>query len=330
MCSSPNQKEWSASDPTNPRSCILLNCLPLDRADFISDFKSWPLRDFARSVTGYRRPEDAWNVDGAALATSLSAVLDAADLAGIATVPHATSADFVRAFEDRNVIILLAHWKGARLLPRDILDEPDAIVAAITCSARDRLSAETVDWLLPRCGEALDRVMSMTDPGQRREYFASLLNEVIIQIHSIVPGLLPPGADRELVVGDIWLETWGREMLDRCARPLIVPGNQVEMRDGLQDPAALVRQIQPAWSGLVDLTMCQSALFGHLIKRGRGDRGILARRRAVDPAIALAILRRLVIDIGTGSFNYTSRYAEMFQTTSRLVHELFTATPSGS
>lgn len=330
MRASPDQKEWSASDPTDPRSCVLLNCLPLDRANFISDFESWPLHDFARSVSGYRVPEDAWNVHGAALATSLKALLDAAKMAGIATIPSATSADFVRAFEDRNVIILLAHWKGARLLPRDILNEPNAIVAAITRSARDRLRAETVDWLLPRCSAALERVMPMADPGQRREYFASLLNEAIIQIHSEVPGLLPLGEDRQLVVGDIWLETWGRETLDRCAEPLIVRGNQVEMRDGLQDPAALVRQIRPAWSGLVDLTMCQSALFGHLIKSGRGDRGILARSRAVDPVIALAILRRLVIDIGTGNFNYTSRYVEMFQAASKLVEELFKATHIGS
>src|SRR6266702_7385935 len=102
------------------------------------------------------------------------------------------------------------------------------------------------------------------------------------------------------------------------------------MRDGLKNLSALVEQIRPAWSGLVDLTMCQSVLFGHLIKNGRADRGILARSRAVDPTIALAILRRLVIDIGTGTFNYSARYAEMFQATSSLIEELFRTNPSGS
>ena len=277
-----------------------------------------------RGVSSNRSPEESWDVDGLELAQSLVALLDSARSSGIAAVSAATSADFINAFSaQKSVVIVLAHWKGARLRGRDILADPSDLVTSIAEVQSSRFSSETLRFVLHRCRTCLDEILHLANPVERREHFASRLNDLIVEEAHILPGLLPPEVERGLFVGDIWLEVWHRNVLDVCANAKIVPGNQIEMRDGLQNPSDLVRQIPTSWGGLVDLTMCHSVIFGHLLKMGKSDRGILTRNKAVDPVLALTILRRLMIDIGTAKYNYAARYLEMFRETSKLVQDLF-------
>jgi hypothetical protein len=317
------EEAWDLTSPTRPDSCILLNCLPIDRTTYVRDFRAWPMFDFVRSASGEGSPEEAWTSNGAELANLVVALIEAARSCEVRTVAAATKADFIEAFGGgKSVIIVLAHWKGSRLLGRDILADPSEVVASMAGVPLPNFSPATIDAVLGRCRVALGQVSHLVNAVERREDFASRLNDLIIQDPTPLPGLFPSELEEGLVVGDIWLETWHRNALDAMARSKIAPGNCIEFRDGLQNPVDLAQQVPASWKGLVDLTMCQSVILGHLIKMGRADRGILTRRKPLDAAIAVTILRRLIVDIGTGKYNYISRYLELFRETSKLVQHL--------
>jgi hypothetical protein len=317
------RNDWNLHDPTDPESCVLLNCLPVTCADYVKDYDLWPEYDFVRSVARDRSPESAWEAHGADLAKLVGFLLETAGSSRMEVVSRANKSDFARAFSHAcKVVIFVAHWRGSRLVGRDLLAEPEEVVALVNKADPPNIGRQTLETIRDRFSRALADIAQIRSANERQQHFASRLNEYIIQAPTILPGVLGLNTNELLVIGDIWLETLHRDILDTCSSPLVLPGNRVELGDGLHSTSSLIELIPDHWSGLIDLTMCRSAIFGHQIKRGRSDRGILFRNRTVDPMVALIILKSLLGDIGTCRFNYGARYIECFRAATDLVREI--------
>jgi hypothetical protein len=314
---------WNLSDPTDPEACVLLNCLPITRADYVKDYARWPEYDFVRGAARDHSPESAWETYGADLAQSVELLLETARSNRIMVASRAGKSDFAHAFSHGNkVVILVAHWRGSQLVGRDLLAEPEEVVALVDKADPPDVGRQTIEAIRGHFRSALVDSSNIRSTNERQQHFASRLNKYIVQAPGILPGLLGLNPNELLVIGDIWLETLHRNILDTCSQPLVVPGNRVELGDGLHSTSSLIELIPQSWGGLIDLTMCRSAIFGHQIKSGRSDRGILFRNKTVDPMVALIILKCLLEDIGTFRFNYGARYIECFRAATNLAREI--------
>jgi hypothetical protein len=318
---------WDFHSPTDPRNCTLLIGLPINDADFLSDCALWPDRDFAARLSVRGKLKEEWtHLEG-----MLNELIDAAQSSGLIVIRQATKADFARAFtRGSEVIVLVAHWRGARLEGRDLLVDPEICATAIFNSTPIGFSPETLQELRLRVTKALDDTPTLHSAMERRSHFADRLNEHVVQGLPPLPGLIEPAKGERLIVGDLWLETLQRDVLDSCSAGTIVPGNRVELRDGLHAPSSLAELVPEPWTGLIDLSMCRSVILGQAIKQGRGDRGMIVRRGTVDPSITLVLMRRLFLELGTRPVNYASRSAELFVAASTFVREMVSGRTSST
>jgi hypothetical protein len=316
---------------TEPRRCAVLVGLPSSRSDFIADYHRWPEQDFARSSAAYLDPESAWDNHGLVAAESLEKALDAARASGMHVFPAATIGDCGRAFSSEyDVVILITHWRGSRLVGRDLVAEPEDLLACVLASETGDVCAAAAEELRRRVSAALRDVPNNLSSLERRKDFAGALNNRVIVPPSeerltnqfLLPGLIDIPAGEHLAIGDIWIETLHRDVLDICAAPAIIPGNKVELRDGLHSVAVLSAKVSNGWKGVADLTMCRSVILGHRLKDGRGDRGIIARAKTVDAVFALTVLKHLFRDIGHGNVNYAARYADLFAAAGKIIDEI--------
>jgi hypothetical protein len=301
---------------------MLLIGLPINRSDFLGDYLRWPDQDYARSGVRGEEPEKAWANFGAHLAQTVADLVEAANGSGIGVLPKATKADFAQAFvREAEVVILVTHWRGSRLDGRDLLCDPETCAAAISDSAPCGLASETIEELRLRVSAALDATSSRLPSPERRSHFADRLTEKLIRGPPL-PGLGELAGKEHVVVSDLWLETRHRDLLDLCANNTILPGNRVELRDGLHSPSSLAALVPEQWTGLIDLSMCRSVLLGDRIKQGRSDRGMIVRTNTVDPTFTLTLMKRLFIELGTGTVNYASRYSELFNAAQQIIREI--------
>jgi hypothetical protein len=318
---------------TNPRKCMLLIGIPINRDDFLQDYRRWPDQDYASFVAAAAggEPEAAWTKDGAYLSQRVAELIEAANTSGIHVAARATKSDFTAPFaEGAEVVILVTHWRGSRVAGRDLLCDPEACAAAIFDSVPSTLSGETVQELHLRVSAALRDMPPGVPASERRHYFADQLTKHVISASEPLPGLFRSAANSEhVVVSDLWLETRHRDALDLCAGGTILPGNRVELRDGLHSPSSLAALVPKQWSGLIDLSMCRSVILGDSIKQGRSDRGMIVRTKTCDPTFTLTLMRRLFIELGSSAHNYASRYSELFDAAQQIIQETVKNEPRG-
>jgi hypothetical protein len=310
----PGEQRDDLTTPTRPEECALLVAVPLTRNAFLSDLEDTTRHDFARFVTGIGEPATAWCEQGYFFAELVKRVMDTAESYGVRVVREARLSDVTDTFSDfPAVVTIVAHWRGADLAGRDIRGEPKEIVERIANALSGQTARNAVSELLGGFQANLSAVLAHEDRDERRSFFAKLLNEQILESNRLLPFFLPPVGVETTVVSDLWLRTWNRDFLDACAGGLILPGNRLELRDGLHDTRAIAACVPEAWSGQVDLTVCHSALLGQVIKDGRSDRRFALRKKPVDILLSLTVLLLLYRDIGTGSHNYLARLAALFR-----------------
>jgi hypothetical protein len=287
----------------------------------LSDYEKWPDQDYARWVARGEEPEEAWATFGTHFVEKVDELIEAANVSRIGVVPRATRADFAQAFaSETEVVILVAHWRGSRLAGQDLLRNPETCAAAISHSAPSDLPWETMQEIRLRVSAALDDTSLKLPAPERRSRFADRLNKKVIR-GSPLPGVIEPAWGEHVVVSDLWLETRHRDVLDLCAKDTIVPGNRVELRDGLHSPSSLAALVPEQWAGLIDLGMCRSVVLGHRIKQGRSDRGMIVRINTVDPTFTLTLMRRLFFELRTGTINYALRYSELFNAARQIIRQ---------
>jgi hypothetical protein len=301
--------------PTPTRKCALAVAIPLTKADFKKDAQPKSNHDFAHSMCGIDEPGEIWERVGKAIAAKAEEVIEIAARCHVQVIREATLYDLAKLFDSApTVVTIVAHWRDAKLSGRDIEGDPEEILARIeNASSNTPARADALREIVTLVKPYMPKVLKHKDEKDRRASFAEALNEAVIDARAPLTGLAPSISGETLMVGNFWLQSWHRKLLDDYAGELIHPGNLIELRDGLHEPSKIIDCMPEAWSGHIDLTMCHSAVAGHIMKKGRTDRRIIVRRQPVDPIVSLSILNRLYQELDTEPHNYSRHLVTIFK-----------------
>src|SRR5262245_40947932 len=109
---------------TPPADCALALALPIEREAFFADLAAGPAMDYVRGMVAGRLPDVVWEEDEAPLTKLCADLLETASSLGVETARRAALADLPATFSRHQVVTLVAHWRGARILPTDLLVDP--------------------------------------------------------------------------------------------------------------------------------------------------------------------------------------------------------------
>ena len=168
------------------------------------------------------------------------------DLAGIASTLGvnvklaATAADVAQLFAACRVITILAHWRGPEVTSADIRVDPLTIADQIEFDSND--TAVLLREGLPNGWRAI--VASALTGGARTSRLAELLDVRL----RYLPALERTPAGTNWHMDPSTLRHFNRSRLDAWWPEAFVPGNCLELADGLHPPEILKTLVPDRWS----------------------------------------------------------------------------------
>jgi hypothetical protein len=176
-------------------------------------------------------------------------------------VAHEVSAAMLReALASDAVVTLVAHWKGARVWPFDVL-RPAEIVERLGPDARDT-------HLLLRQLIGPSRMATLTD-------VTLLAHELdaIVRDQDLDP--VPENIDDDT---DEYRQSRNRRLLDRCFDGDLDPGNRLELWDGALGEDDFIAAVPLARRRPIDLAVCDSAVPARRLPFERACPSLVNRR----------------------------------------------------
>lgn len=231
-----------------PADCALVVTVPLERAEFMADIHSGTdFLDQFRARQRTRLLEVLWTVYEASVATAAT-IIARARRRGVTVCERSGLADFGRCLEQYAVVTLVAHWRSARFRANEI-EDPAAV---------RRL-------LFPEQATA----------GNGHPPTADAIAEALNR--RLESGCHRPDDSRTDDSGQAAVETrrqyalWKarQETQDRLGAAVRRGGPGVEFVDGVVDVERIVAAIPVGFSGVLDLTVCNSTLLAEEVRRHR-------------------------------------------------------------
>ena len=263
--------------PVSPRDCGLAIAIPLDENGFAGKLGREAEGNFIQTFCAERMNLSAhglWSLYEPYAKYAQEVAARAARI-GVSVVLDATLADFSSLLSTCEVVTLVAHWKGALFKPADIADP-----------------AETVSQLLnpdSRLSQALRQLSPgsvLPPPATDRGAVAQLLNQFLLD------GLPIPGSSgSETRLGVI--SRFHNELSQR-RQPLELAGHflggpSVEFNEGFHGLSTIVASVPLEFTGLLDLTVCNSVLLAETIRRSRPRCFVLANENLAFLDFRLAV-----------------------------------------
>jgi hypothetical protein len=119
----------------------------------------------------------------------------------------------------------------------------------------------------------------------------------------------------------ITLRHQNRYALDGWWPDAFKAGNRLELADGLHSTEDIASAIPDSWTGVADLSNCQSAQLISAIKQYRADRVVIANELETNPISRLAALRG-VYNLVAAGWNYVEARKRMAERISREARNL--------
>jgi hypothetical protein len=231
-----------------PSDCALVVTVPLERAEFMADIHSGTdFLDQFRARQRTRLLEVLWTIYEASVVTTAT-IIARAKRRGVTVCRRSGLVDFTRCLEQHAVVTLVAHWRSARFRANEI-EDPDAVRRLLfpEQAAGGSRHPPTADGI----AEALNRRLEcdfqrpadgrVDDSGQaaaetRRQYA-------------------------------LWKAR--QDAQDRLGAAVRRGGPGVEFVEGVVDVDKIVAAIPASFSGVLDLTVCNSTLLAEEIRRRR-------------------------------------------------------------
>lgn len=261
------------------RRTALLLAIPLTLDELVASIAR--RSDYTRRYAS--DPGSAWsNPSGYrdAVAGPMTRLADDARAAGIRVIERATLNDLAEATYRSSTVILVAHWKGAELAPSDLLIRDAAELSR-------RLS-------VPRGDAHLLRVARKLASGCGPDRTVALLNAHIAKAAKRM--VREAWRRRDGIRVDLPVVTAAaraRLTLDEVLGDAVLPGERLELADGLHDAEAVDGAVAPLFSGVLDLTTCTSVLLSARLERAReGAFRTVQFRGALRPDVVALTLRR--------------------------------------
>ena len=236
--------------PVSPRDCTLLVAIPLDRETFLADLTRQD-KDFAKTYA-----DETPNLNDLALweryepyAEITRYVCASVRRRGVTVVERATFADFCAALSsNQKVITLVAHWRSARFRAEDI-QCPDQV-------------REYLGNIAAAAG--LD-VSSLFSDIRNRKKLADTLNLLLDWPNDKFENALPDSSGES--AGRQYKWHTARLALEHRLGAAVKGGASVEFYEGFKTITDILAGFSPDFTGLLDLSVCQSVLLGEEVKR---------------------------------------------------------------
>jgi hypothetical protein len=269
--------------PTPPSVCGLALALPMDFAAIESALNGGAYADYVGRAASIGPARRIWEHGFGKVAAAAAALAGEAAGLGVTVSSDTTLADLARLFERCAVVTLVAHWRGPQLDAADIRLDAGPLIDRL--GRENSPTAELIRSGLPP--DWSDR-LARADAGAAQ---TSLLAEILDQRLRQPPCLLaaPDGVAWDM--DEATLRHANRAALDAWGQGAFVPGNRIELADGLHAAEQIAACVPPSWSGVADLSNCQSAQLIEWIKQARPDRIVIANERETNPLRRVALLR---------------------------------------
>jgi hypothetical protein len=233
------------SKPVTPADCALLLAIPLDRESFLADLSN-PTKDFVRHFKldgrANQTNESVWEayLPYATLATEVCKEVKGL---GVQVALSATLKDLHRLVAKWEVVTLVAHWRSALFRAEDIksLDQVKNLLVEKGILSKDEMTkhndsnslAKHLNLILQTKDERFDDVLE-NSPGE--------------------------AAAKQL--------KWHvrRHELEQHLGNSVVGGAGVEFADAFRDLQSIVTGFPVEFSGVLDLTVCQSVVLGEEVR----------------------------------------------------------------
>jgi hypothetical protein len=224
--------------------CAILFAIPTNRRQFDAQVQT---SDYIRKLLRGREVETAWSADYEGVAVTAQRLIDTAHRLGARVHEQATLADLRNATLDSKVVVLFAHWRGAKIDRDDLLAKPEVFWEKLRKHPRFRDSY---------AGD----VLSVVDALNKAIEETRLLDEL--------PPVLAAAARRSRSIG----QTLCRDLLDEYLDGMLRPGNRLELSGALCTLGAIDEAIFAEFEGELDLALCHSEVVATFLDIRRGDR----------------------------------------------------------
>src|SRR5215467_10583044 len=104
--------------------CAILFAIPTNRRQFDAQVQA---SDYIRKLLRGREVETAWSADYEGVAVTAQQLIDTAHRLGARVHEQATLADLRNATLDSKVVVLFAHWRGAKIDRDDLFAKPEVL-----------------------------------------------------------------------------------------------------------------------------------------------------------------------------------------------------------
>lgn len=272
------------SFPSHPSVAILFG-MPTSRDRFDKKAKdsTW---DYGRSFLACSSSDSAWTKYSEEVADVANKLILRAREYGFAVETDASLADVKESSRFADTMIIVAHWKGHLVAEGDLF--ADAVERVLNQTKNE-------DPLVQRVASRLKKQISNCEPSASRRLLALALNEEIAT-ESAILGSKMSGAGPEIN------SAFARNTIDKAFGAILVPGNRLELIDGLHPPEHVACAVDKDYRGIIDFACCTSVILATSFKHIRGDSvRVLFSRGLLLPAQSMQlILEAISIMYATG------------------------------
>ncbi|HKV91283.1 MAG TPA: hypothetical protein VJW20_01910 [Candidatus Angelobacter sp.] len=267
-----------------PRDCALLIAVPVTREKFLADLEPGHDGDFIQAFCRKQRlgPDGLWSAYEPVASLTLD-VGSEAHRRGVTVMYDATLSEFAERIPRAKVITLVAHWRSAWFREREFKNAGNLK----DCQLQQLEQATHVSWLLPAAE------------------LARRLNDFLLE------GMEPAAKDALMAQAQSSEEPdgetrWGaltrgiraihqkRLALEKLAPGFFNGGSAVEFADRMCSVEEVVRAVPADFSGVMDLTICNSILLGEEIRRKCAHAVVMMNAAEASLDFRMALYRQII------------------------------------
>lgn len=289
-----------AHESVTPRDCALALTIPLTREQFLDDLARPERKDYAAHVRRSNEQKSVdedyyWNEVYGPLAHTVTKICDEVERLGV-TVNRSLRlnelADLLRRFR---VVTLVAHWRFTRVRLKEVLDAPGFLEALRTPQSRVQQS------LLHAFAECSPQLLSGDlagyTPAELQERVVETINAVLAAAHALyrtgdTEGGVAASAGEEFTPRP--LERLTRVAVEQAFPSHIVPGRAIEFSEGMYSVRELMSAVPDDFSGVLDLTVCNSVIIGEVVKNFRPDCIVAVNRYPAELYVRMAFYKQAI------------------------------------
>lgn len=271
-----------------PSAAALLVALPATLDDLICAVES-KQSDYAANLVldDLRTPEQAWANGYQGVASAVLDLIETARKVGIHTFDRPTIMDVRRATSRFSTVVLVGHWKGHTIAPRDIVGAPLSMMKALS-RALDVRHHKLAEYLI----EQVNNLDSWRSPDLllQRDALATACNRAIDT--NLLLSCEPLRSHLGAACSTNLSRALQRDLMTELFDGELLPGNRLELTDGMHSAPDVIDAVYSGFVGTLDFSACQSTVLADTAGLVAGERFLsFSNASQLEPRGRLALLK---------------------------------------